>query len=577
MKRTLKHPCTQAPTTGFLLGFALLLASCGGEIIPRPTDTESDTWTEDSSSSSLDDETDVEEDTAAGSVVTTLLRTVHPVLEAKAQKASTRGEWGLSEEGAGEPFILREDLGLPEGAPAPSAQRSSLAFIWHATDFQIIDEESPARLIQSDDVVQAAFRLQESWSTQLLDAAVHTARSIHDVAPFDFALLTGDLLDNIQSNELDWLMTVLDGGTLHPDSGEDNDPLSGQTNDPHDPFEAAGMGDIPWYFTLGNHDDLILGNFSSLDWLVASPTGASVSTLSFSVVPTCLDAPFFTSESMLPQRCFVPDKGYYTGKNVVADENRAFIDRQDWVDALWGSSTLPQGHGLADEAPVFDYAVDVPKKGGPIRLVVLDTVAPEIANGALTAGQMTWLEQELRAAEDRAQLILVASHHPSWWIIGKGNELVASLHSSPNVIAHISGHVHKNMVVPQVAPKGKAPENGYYEIVTSSTLVWPQQTRLVEIVDNRDSTVSIFCTMLDYEIPKDKPVLHGGRFYGLYDVQAGSGEEGQGRPTDRNVELRIPIPQDVADKLGELPGRQVQSFRFPLDEEARLSQIQPAP
>ena len=38
--------------------------------------------------------------------------------------------------------------------------------------------------------------------------------------PIDAVVITGDVTDKAQSNELDWYFTLVDGGELHPDSGD---------------------------------------------------------------------------------------------------------------------------------------------------------------------------------------------------------------------------------------------------------------------------------------------------------------------------------------------------------------------
>ena len=63
-----------------------------------------------------------------------------------------------------------------------------------------------------------------------------------------------------------------------------------------------------------------------------------------------------------------------------------------------------------------------------------------------------------------------------------------------------------------------------------------------------------------------RPLLEGGRFYALFDVQDGSGEQGEGDPEDRNVVLRIAWPPEVADALALLPQREVETFNFAVDE-----------
>jgi hypothetical protein len=47
---------------------------------------------------------------------------------------------------------------------------------------------------------------------------------------------------------------------------------------------------------------------------------------------------------------------------------------------------------------------------------------------------------------------------------------------------------------------------GFWEINTASHVDWPQQSRIVEVVDNGDRTLSIFGTILDHAAPTAWPV-----------------------------------------------------------------------
>ncbi|MCZ6766722.1 MAG: metallophosphoesterase, partial [bacterium] len=149
-----------------------------------------------------------------------------------------------------------------------------LARFVHLSDAQIIDEESPARLTVARELSSTAWRPHEAYSTQLLDGMIRTVNKMHVAREtFYFLVHTGDAADNAQRNELDWFMTVIDGGQIDPRSAIDDrqpsqkpDPLL----DPHAPFESQGLyrsgvhGDsptIPWYALVGNHDHFAVGVF----------------------------------------------------------------------------------------------------------------------------------------------------------------------------------------------------------------------------------------------------------------------------------------------------------------------------
>ena len=119
---------------------------------------------------------------------------------------------GFLTAGPGEALRDRTDL-----APATRPGRT-LATLAVLTDVHVRDEESPARVPFLDRLggaFSSTFRPQEALSAQVLDAAV---RSVNAARP-DAVLVTGDLLDNAQANELALARTVLDGGRARPDSG----------------------------------------------------------------------------------------------------------------------------------------------------------------------------------------------------------------------------------------------------------------------------------------------------------------------------------------------------------------------
>jgi hypothetical protein len=133
----------------------------------------------------------------------------------------------------------------------------------------------------------------------------------------------------------------------------------------------------------------------------------------------------------------------------------------------------------------------------------------------------------------------------------------------PNVVLWVNGHSHVNKVTPyRRNPESPVP-GGFWELNTASHIEWPQQARLVELVDNADGTLSVFATIIDHaglpdpsgEIPpgeqleKASPLALAGlsRQLGLNDWQARNrpvpGADGRrGTPADRNVELVVPAP-----------------------------------
>ena len=135
-----------------------------------------------------------------------------------------------------------------------------------------------------------------------------------------------------------------------------------------------------------------------------------------------------------------------------------------------------------EEGPKY-FASDV----GRVRLIALDTVNPHGGwQGSLDETQFAWLCDELDAAADRH--VVIASHHPSFSLTNDyapegaerrvlGSDVVVTLLEHPNVVAWIAGHVHFHF-----AMRHGDEASGFWEITTSSLIDWPQQARILELV-----------------------------------------------------------------------------------------------
>ena len=81
-------------------------------------------------------------------------------------------------------------------------------------------------------------------------------------------------------------------------------------------------------------------------------------------------------------------------------------------------------------------------------------------------------------------------------------ELVAELHRHPNLLLWLSGHRHLNTVKAFV---GDTPENGFWQVETSSLKDFPQQLRTFEIHLNSDDTISIVAINVDPAVQAGTP------------------------------------------------------------------------
>jgi 3',5'-cyclic AMP phosphodiesterase CpdA len=259
--------------------------------------------------------------------------------------------------------------------------------------------------------------------------------------------------------------------------------------------------------------------------------------------------------------------GFDDGVPIPADSGRAYLGRGGFIQAAnaagYGFSDN-NGDGVVDEADGGWYAIDLgdlrPGRDLPLRLLVLNsTDAGTLDQGGLSPAQVAWVQAELDRAVADAVLVVVLSHHPQAEIGDGGEELRAMLLACPNVVLHLAGHTHTNRITPVLPADGGA--HGYWQVETASTLTFPGQSRIVEIVDNRDQTGSIRLTMLDHsaldwENLDDLAAL--GRWVAFDDelrkgYDGGGILGGMGTPDDRNRELIFAVPSDVAARLAEVP------------------------
>jgi hypothetical protein len=226
-----------------------------------------------------------------------------------------------------------------------------------------------------------------------------------------------------------------------------------------------------------------------------------------------------------------------------------------------------------------------------MRFISLDTVAEGGGQwGNLDDPQYRWLKRELRKARKRGQLVVVFGHHtlatmsntatdeaagkcepagepgcdadprrstPIHRGLAGKQSVRALLAATPNVITYVTGHTHANAVRFFGGKRG----HGFWEINTASHIDWPQQSRLLEVMDNRNGTLSIFGTILDAAAPAAAPapgpagafstgeLVSLARTLSYNDPQRladeGGGQERDklGAAGDRNVELLVRDPR----------------------------------
>jgi hypothetical protein len=121
--------------------------------------------------------------------------------------------------------------------------------------------------------------------------------------------------------------------------------------------------------------------------------------------------------------------------------------------------------------------------------------------------QFTWLKDLLNDSTDKK--VILFSHHPLHSLFNDyapegaerrvaREELEEELLQHSEIIAWFAGHDHDN----RVRYIGTEGVNGFWHILTSSLIDWPQQGRVVEILQDGDEIV-IATSVIDHESPID--------------------------------------------------------------------------
>lgn len=450
----------------------------------------------------------------------------------------------------GVPWI--EHVDLAPGFPGEGEHRRSLAYIWVVADPQLIDEESPIRL----DGYANDYRPHGQLTPHLFEAHVRTARRISELSgrPFDFTVIAGDLTDTSQKNELEWLITTLNGGLIDPDSGADDDPVPGPNNDYNDPFVSIGI-DSPWYAALGNHDVLHVGGFGLINDTLRS--GAIGNHLFTDSLLSGIWAGCVAGDTLDHQLILSPDVIF------PADSNRLPLYQAEVIQALHDAGGNPVGHGFveSDVENNKGYYSTYPVPNKPIKMIVLDSTNADNATlgiahlGSMDTVQFNWLQQELTSAATNNELVIVVSHHRLGDFHNQSEVPAAAiktlLTNSSNVILHLTGHGHGDRKALQTSNGS----NGYWELMTASTVDFPLQSRALELVDEGNGYLSIYVTNFDHNSQEDtfagkaRQLAAGRKVFGKNGTYRNIAALWATEIQAQNLLLRVQLPDNISHHL----------------------------
>ncbi|MGH2957947.1 MAG: hypothetical protein ACRDL6_13255 [Solirubrobacterales bacterium] len=572
---------------------------------------------------------------------------------------------------------------IPNAQPGRESRRTSLSYFTQLSDFQLADEESPARVEFLDPGAASAWRPQEAFTPFMVDAAVRQMNAFADASPvaegdgdraqMDFSILTGDLADSSQRNEMTWVRDLIEGNgptnfnsginpdaaykTEHPscnmpgtdegatpkytgvqDRSDFPTPPGPAYYDPNvddatgtwadwpvypglldraQSLEFTPIGaDVPVYVANGNHDVLVQGNED------ANASFEDIGMGCFKLTATTVPIP----PPLEPDPNLLLGAGA-VGMVVPPDPARRFLSKQQ-TKAIYAANGVDNAHGFGfvdpaelaasnDSASYYSWS---PPEAPGFRFISLDTnseggqtaegVGAGSANGNIDDPQFQWLRAELDAAKAADELVVLFGHHPIRSLnteivdeqaapctttdshpgddpqhdlnpgcdsdprvsvpvhLGEDpmpgdprESLVELLDGYPHVLTYVAGHTHENRVTPFPRSDGTV----WWGIETSAEIDWPTQSRLIEVMDNHDGTLSIFGTLLDQASPAEAPAAGPaegfdadqlaavGRTVAYNDPQVGDGS-GEGAPQDQNVELLVFDPRDSDNGEDPDPG-----------------------
>ncbi|MDX2762133.1 TIGR03767 family metallophosphoesterase [Streptomyces europaeiscabiei] len=507
-----------------------------------------------------------------------------------ASVATPRGASGYRRLGAGPAWarVVRGDLATPKSGR--EKRRTALASFVQFTDLHVVDVQHPLRYEYLRSQTASAWRPQEALSVAGAVSLVERVNALRGApvtgSPLHFVMTTGDNTDNNSKTELDWFLKVMSGGRVTPNSGDprryegvqdsglklywqpdaalrDADKQLGFPR--LNGFLAAAIREVnspglnvPWYSTVGNHDSLPGGCYAPGDSYFAdfAVGGRKLMTLDERVGKALWDNVKSGGDPRGAEWKAILKAQTKKMRSVTPDEGRAPFTPREYLKAHLDPAHTgpgPVGHGYSQanlDARTQYYAFRI---ADDVIGISLDSTDPGgHYEGSLGTAQLKWLERTLKEAAKSGSYAVVFSHHTSASMRNLrkdpsrpgearhgGDEVLSLLGRQRNVLAWVNGHSHRN----RITPHGSASGGSFWEISTASHIDFPQLARVIELVDNKDGTISLFTTLIESAAPHstDFTDLSQTGLAALYRELSynapGRRDTLTGTPGDRNAEL----------------------------------------
>ena len=338
------------------------------------------------------------------------------------------------------------------------------------------------------------------------------------------------------------------------------------------PFKATGLK-VPWFTNSGNHDETKLGNYSLgffkmftlFDQLATGtlPDGLG-SKLIEAMTPLQAEA-FVKALQLQDSDAALNIIKTSNLREIPRSDKRLQYSKADYIRLHLNSSLKPgpteiassnlsdfskrnseqiSTHGLTlqnVEENTLYYTFEISEKVSGISLDSCNPSGnlenPSLApNGGFGRIQILFLEKELRKrhssyfndvgeivrTNNKDKLIVLFFHHSLETLNNDFNspttfdpdpqkiinsQFIPLVHRYPNICLLVVGHEHLNKITPFPDKTGKS--GGFWEIVTASHIDYPQQSRIIEIAENNNNTISIYGTLID---SASKPDVFRGCF-----------------------------------------------------------------